>query len=551
LLPPRRAIHVSETRLDLGRVLSWLTFVVYPSQTMLLILGCITVDHDLGLVVLAGAICLFASVTAIELLSRARSTRNRSQLLWIAATGAVAGCGVWTTHFVAMLAYRSSLPITYDVALTSLSVLAAVVLASAGVWIAVKMRAGLAGGAVVGIAVGAMHYIGMAALRGPIEASWDASYVAASLIVGPVLSAFAFAVALRASTLPGRIQAAGLLTLGIIALHFTGMTGLTLTPIVDAAATENVLAPTSIAVAVAAVALLITGLGLTGTLVDRHLGERAEAEAARLRAYIVELEATKENLEATSGDLMTALAAAAQGSQAKSQFLAAMSHELRTPLNAVIGYSELIRMQPYGPVGDARYLEYVGDIHASGSHLLSLINDVLDLARLDANRVELDEEAVDLADLIDEALRSLTPQASVGQLQLSRSTLPSVLQVCADRRRLKQVLLNLLSNAVKFTPAGGRVGVAVKLDVDGLVIAITDTGIGIASGDIPKALERFGQIDSRLARKYEGTGLGLPLAKQLAELHGGSLVIASEPGRGTTVGVRLPAARVLQGAVAA
>jgi len=515
-------------------------------RTMLSILGCITVDHDLGLVVLAGVICLFASVTAIELLSHARATQNRAQLLWIAATGAVTGCGVWTTHFVAMLAYRSALPITYDLALTTLSILAAVVLASVGVWIAVKARMSAAGGAFVGVAVGTMHYIGMAALRGPVEVSWDASYVAASLIIGPALSAVAFTVGLRAATMLRRVQAAGLLTLGIVALHFTGMTGLTLTPIADASASVGALAPTSIAVAVAAIALLITGLGLTGTLVDRHLGERAEAEAERLRAHIVELEATKLHLEETSRNLMDALAAAAQSSQSKSQFLAAMSHELRTPLNAIIGYSELIRMEPYGTLGDPRYGDYIGDIHSSGSHLLSLINDVLDLARLDASRVALDEEELDLAQIIDETLRVVMPQATEAQLTLDCRLPAGLPAVSVDRRRMKQVLLNLLSNAVKFTPAGGRVGVSVAPFGDGLAIVVSDSGIGMKAEDIPIALERFGQIDSRLSRKYEGTGLGLPLAKQLIELHGGRLHIESVPGAGTTVSVILPADRVLK-----
>jgi signal transduction histidine kinase len=512
---------------------------------MLSILGCITVDHDLRLVVLAGMICLFASVTAIELLSHARVTQNRAQLLWIAGGSVVAGCGVWATHFVAMLAYKSSLPISYDLALTVLSIVAAVVIAFAGVWVAVKLRVPAAGGALVGVAIGTMHYIGMAALRGPVEVSWDSTYVVASLIIGPILSAAAFEVALRASTLSRRVQAAGLLTLGIVLLHFTGMTGLTLTPNGDATAVGGALEPGSISVAVAAVAILITGLGLTGALVDRHLGERQEAEAERLRAHIVELEATKQHLEATSADLMKALAAAAQGSQAKSQFLAAMSHELRTPLNAVIGYSELMGLEPYGPLGDARYLEYMRDIHASGSHLLSLINDVLDLARLDASRATLDEEGIDLGVLIDEALRSVAPQAGEGELKLSRSLPDGALQVLADRRRLKQVLLNLLSNAVKFTPSGGRVSVSVTEGAGGLAIAVADTGIGIEAADIPTALERFGQIDSRLSRKYEGTGLGLPLAKQLVELHGGKLTIESELGVGTTVTVHLPQERIL------
>jgi signal transduction histidine kinase len=513
---------------------------------MLAILGCITVDHDLRLVALAGLVCLFASFTAIGLLPRAQLVRGRAQTLWILGAGTVTGCGVWATHFVAMLAYQSSLAITYDIALTTLSIVAAIVLATFGIFAAMRTQSGLLGGAIVGAAIGTMHYTGMAALRGPIEVSWDAGYVSASLVVGPMFSALAFWTALRGRTVKQKALAAGLLTLGICALHFTAMTAVTLTPIAAATASSGSIAPMSLAVAVAAIAFLIIGLGLTGTLVDQHLGERAQAEATRLRVHIKELEATKLRLEETSSNLSAALAAAALSSQAKSQFLAAMSHELRTPLNAVIGFSALMKMEAYGPLGDHRYAEYSGDIHASGSHLLSLINDVLDLTRLDANRVELEEDVVDLCELVDETLRLVALQAGDAQLTLERHMPEALPQVRIDRRRIKQVLLNLLSNAIKFTPAGGSVSVTAALTRNGLAVAVADTGIGMQAEDIQTALTRFGQIDSGLARKYDGTGLGLPIAEQLVDLHGGAFTIQSVPGAGTTVTVTLPSERVVR-----
>jgi len=169
----------------------------------------------------------------------------------------------------------------------------------------------------------------------------------------------------------------------------------------------------------------------------------------------------------------------------------------------------------------------------------------LDVARLDAGRVTLDEEAMDIGEAVDEAMRLVRPQADEAQLTLERFVAPDVPFVTGDRRRFRQVLVNLLSNAVKFTPVGGRVSVKATTTDEGVLIAVSDTGIGMRAEDIPTALDRFGQIDSRLARRYEGTGLGLPLAKELMELHGGKLSIASEVGAGTTVTVLLPRQRMV------
>ncbi len=230
--------------------------------------------------------------------------------------------------------------------------------------------------------------------------------------------------------------------------------------------------------------------------------------------------------------------------RAKSEFLANMSHELRTPLNAIIGFSEVIKRGMFGPLS-ARYCSYGGDIHESGTHLLNLINEILDLSKLEAGHFEFHEENVDIASVIQTSKRLVEPQAEKGKVQLSETAQNDLPQIRADERRIRQVLINILSNAVKFTPEGGHVRVQSSLRSDGLVIAISDTGIGIAPGQIPKAMEPFGQIDSKVSRKYEGTGLGLPLAKRLVELHGGTLAVESALGVGTTVTIVLPRERVV------
>jgi signal transduction histidine kinase len=330
----------------------------------------------------------------------------------------------------------------------------------------------------------------------------------------------------------------------ICGLHFTAMAAVSLDPSAMIPLPDALASPEWLAVAVTAVTLMIIVLSLAGSLMDQHLAERKASESTRLRRYVTELEATKRELEQTAAELTGALDQAAASSRAKSQFLATMSHELRTPLNAVLGFAELLKLQLYGPLGDPRYLGYAGDIHASGGHLLAVINDVLDFAKIDAGRLTLVEDEVDIPELLDSVLPMIRGAATEAGLTLSEEHEPE-LRLRGDRRRLKQILLNLLSNAVKFTPSGGRVKVTAERAGRDIAISVTDTGIGIDPADMPRALQAFGQIDNRLARAYEGTGLGLPLCMQLMELHGGTLTLDSAIGRGTEVTIRFPAERVI------
>jgi signal transduction histidine kinase len=232
--------------------------------------------------------------------------------------------------------------------------------------------------------------------------------------------------------------------------------------------------------------------------------------------------------------------------RAKSEFLAAMSHELRTPLNAILGFSELMGSGALGPLGNPKYEEYTKDINDSGRHLLSLINDILDLSKVEAGKLDLDEEDIDVAMATNSCMVLVKERARNGGVKLLTDLLDGLPALHADKRKLKQILVNLLSNAVKFTPAGGEVTLKAWCKADaGYVFQVIDTGIGIALEDIPKALSPFGQVDAKLARKYEGTGLGLPLTKSLVEMHGGSLDLQSEVGVGTTVTVRFPKERIV------
>jgi PAS domain S-box-containing protein len=244
--------------------------------------------------------------------------------------------------------------------------------------------------------------------------------------------------------------------------------------------------------------------------------------------------------------LLVALSDAAAASDAKSAFLANVSHELRTPLNAVIGFSELILRQPEGPVAP-KYCEYLDDIHSSGLRLLALINEVLNLSRLEAGTVVLDEQNIALGHVIIDACRMMGDQALRSGLEIKIEVAPDLAQVGGDERRLRQILLNLLSNALKFTAGPGMISVRARNMAGSICCEVSDTGIGIAEADLPKVMERFGQIENKFSRKHQAAGLGLPLVKELVELHGGSVTIESQEGKGTRVAFCLPVTAAIKG----
>jgi len=240
-------------------------------------------------------------------------------------------------------------------------------------------------------------------------------------------------------------------------------------------------------------------------------------------------------------ELSTAKLQAEAASRAKSTFLANMSHELRTPLNAVLGFSEILKEELFGTLGDSRYLDYAQDIHNSGRHLLAVINDILDLTKIEAGHLKLDIQSVDIDNILRTCERLVLNSAKKADIRLSIQNLDDDVLLQADPVRLKQILLNLLSNAIKFTPAGESVRVTTGMGEDGMFqFHVIDTGIGMLHEDIEKALQPFQQIDNSLARQYEGTGLGLTLTKLLVELHGGRLSLKSEIGIGTCATVYLP-----------
>ncbi|MDO8840660.1 MAG: ATP-binding protein [Parvibaculum sp.] len=244
--------------------------------------------------------------------------------------------------------------------------------------------------------------------------------------------------------------------------------------------------------------------------------------------------------------LKQATESAELANRAKSKFLANMSHELRTPLNAIIGFSEIMRDGMFGPLGSERYREYAVDIHDSGRHLLNVIDDILDISKIEAGRYAIEEQEIDLADVLHWSAEMMRARTMDKQQKVSLDLPDAIPRVCADQRAMRQIMLNLLSNAAKFTPPGGRIDIAVGLTETGeLSVVVRDTGIGIPADKLGEVMEPFGQVDDTNARQHGGTGLGLPITKSLIEMHDGHFCLESTVGAGTTATMKLPASRLI------
>jgi signal transduction histidine kinase len=384
----------------------------------------------------------------------------------------------------------------------------------------------LAAGLFTGLGVAAMHYTGMAAMRVNADLNYDPTLFGLSLVIAVVAAIAALWLAVNLEQAWHKFAAALVMAAAIAGMHFTGMAAADFAApaqLAEASAPEHGLSRQLLAVLIAFAAITVLALALISSFIDQRFAASARREQ----------------------ELREATLRAEFASRAKSEFLAMMSHELRTPLNAIIGFAEVMQDELFGELGNERYQAYVRDIHSAGSHLLTIINDMLDLSKAEAGRIELKETTVDVAAAIRRCLTIMRGRANNAGVAMDLQAPETLPQLLADELRLKQILLNLLSNAIKFTPVGGRILVDVLADPTSLSIAVRDTGTGIAERDIDRVFTPFVQVGNLYTRKQEGTGLGLPLTKRMVDLHDGRLEIVSALGQGTTVTVRFPRERLL------
>ncbi len=483
-------------------------------------------SYNVWLVCVSLVIAMLAAFSALDLTGRVNAARGRIRALWIGGGAIAMGFGIWSMHFIAMLAFSLPVEIHYNAPLVVLSLLVAIGASGFALWTASHRSVGQArlGAAAVamGIAIAGMHYIGMAAMEVNAKLTWDwqiwwlsigvalaVSYVALNLFI--ILGGDDFS-----HVRWFRGIAAVVMGIAVVAMHYTGMAAVgfsaanTIVP-----ATSGGLGATNLAVAIALAFLVIAGISLVAAMLDRVLAAR------RMEA-----------------ELMAAKDAAERTNRAKSEFLSNMSHELRTPLNSVIGFANILLKNKTKSLGE-QDLAYLDRIVANGKHLLGLINGILDLSKIEAGRIELEITSADVCALVRETVLELEGQVAGRPVTLAAVVPEGVCMLDADHTKLKQILINLIGNALKFTQHGSVTVRVVKDQLTGrpACIDIIDTGIGIPASRLDAVFDAFQQADTGTSRQFGGTGLGLTITRSLAQLMSFDVKVTSEPGVGSTFSI--------------
>jgi PAS domain S-box-containing protein len=611
-------------------------------------------QYDPRLVALSCVIAVFASFASLNLAGRIRSSSGGARVLWLCSAAIALGGGIWSMHFVAMLAFSMPVAISYDFLWTSASMLFAIVAVGAGYALiafgSLKPVRLLLAGLVTGIGVVVMHYSGMEAMLMRATISYDRTLFVASVVIAVTAACVALWLSFRLEGLLMKLGASFVMGAAIAGMHFSGMFAATFTLCITNASLTDGLDKQLLAVIIAGAAFVILSLGLASALFDQRLSRQSQAGAEQLmrnerrlgalvsassdivavldaegritfdtpsakhilgygkgaligrklteivveeddvalRTLLGRLTGNREDAvtgeircrtksggivdlefhganrlddpdvgglvinlrditerNRVAAELRAAKARAEAANESKSKFLANVSHELRTPLNSIIGFSDILKSAPYGALGDARYDGYAQDINRSGKYLLTVINSLLDYTKAESGHLRLENILVDPMAEAKVCLRLFEEQVAAKMIDFSIAAVTEDFMLMLDRGKLRQILLNLISNAVKFTPDHGKISLSAKLTEErACVISVEDNGIGMNEVDIAIALQPFGHSSNSLNRGQDGAGLGLPLAKSLVEVHGGTLEIASARNSGTTIRITLPADRV-------
>jgi len=499
--------------------------------------------YETPLVLVSILVAIVASYSALSLAGRVTEAAGRSRFAWILGGAIAMGSGIWAMHFVGMLAFRLPIPIAFDIPVTFASLVLAIGASGLALWQVSRanlgpLRLGVSA-VIMGAGINAMHYTGMAAMRMQPGIVYDPLLFGLSVLIAIVASALALWIAfrLRRSTpdvLLPRVGAAVVMGFAIVGMHYTGMAAANFPADSVCMAAREGVQRDGLASLIVLATFCVLGLALIASVFDARLEANArilamsQATAAE-RQQLLE----RERIARDQAERLSAL---------KDEFLATLSHELRTPLNAMLGWAGMLQR---GVKDEATFKRGLETIERNARAQGQLIDDLLDMSRIIAGTVRLDVQTVDPARIVEAAVGTVHPAAAAKTITLRTDlgrdggVLP--LEVRADPGRLQQVLWNLLANAVKFTPPGGSVQVLLGRDGFEAVIRVIDSGIGIAPDFLPYVFDRFRQQDASISRQHGGLGLGLSIAKQLVELHGGTIAVDSAgPNTGTTFTVRLP-----------
>ncbi|MGJ3260981.1 MAG: MHYT domain-containing protein [Rhodospirillales bacterium] len=533
--------------------------------------------YDPYLVGLSVAIAVFAAYAAFTLAMQMRASARRWERLTLLIFGALAlGGGTWTMHFLGMLAWQLATPVNYDIAITVLSAVPAIASGAISLYVIGYLSDGrisdsLVGGVLMGAGIGVMHYSGMAALRMEALVFYDPFMFGVSVLVAIVFSAGSLHLATKTiNKFPGHkihggiIGAAALMGVAISIMHYTGM-----------AASFCFAAPNlevkgvnvqRLALIVGFAALFILTLAIIASQVARRLrvipileheiAKRQQVEAElrvnrealsksheeleeRVRQRTQELEQEIVERKRMEMELVHAMRDAEKANKMKSAFLSHMSHEFRTPLNGILGYLELLSSDVCRTYDHDKIQSIVAEIHKAGTHLSTLINDVLDISRIEAGMEDVNEEEVEVAPAVRKCLDLVNVVAGKKDIGIHVAEYTSPVRVICDSKHFKQILINILSNAINYTPVGGHVHIGMEAGGDGFAtITVRDTGVGIRQNDIERVFREFERSENAMVSTGSGTGLGLPLTKRLVEMNGGTIELDSEVGVGTTVTIR-------------
>lgn len=514
-----------------------------------------TGTYNVWLQLLSVFVAVIASYVALNLTSRVSSSSRKAAIYWQIGGAISMGMGIWSMHFIAMLAYKLPIKMGYDVPITLLSLLLAII--SSGIALftlsrdVLTTKRLLVSGSAMGIGIATMHYTGMAAMRmfPPIE--YDPFLFALSVLIaiGASVTALWICFHLRSgqTTHLGLKQFGAALIMGmaIVGMHYTGMSAATFAPNSICQVSSQQFDNSWMAIAIAGCTLLFLITTILLSLFDARLtsdtakyAQSLLATNQSLKAEIIDRVQAEQALQQLNLRLLDLKVAAESANQAKSQFLANVSHELRTPLTLILAPLEQLLTLEQAP---GNWRTQIERVQRNAMLLLHRVNDILDFSKAEANKFEVRLKQINLVELIPMMIGDATPLAERKDCHLDCDVDPELTAVYSDPGHLEKIFLNLLSNALKFTPEGGEVHVSAKiLDDDQFEFSVTDTGIGIAEDKLSLLFNRFQQIDNSATRVHSGTGIGLALVKELAELLGGSVGVESELGKGSRFFVTLP-----------